>query len=145
MSRQDLHHRLGLSSDAHQQLALVMDHAHRQIELILQREIARLQARAQEIARQEAVRSREVAMRVLGDQHDREANCSQKAVVGHVQPLLLRDVQVAQMLGIHRNTVWNRVRQRKFPAPIKWDGLTVWRRQDIEAFVKALDGEGAMK
>ncbi len=52
--------------------------------------------------------------------------------------MLLRDVQIAQALGVHRNTIWNRVREGKFPAPIKWDGITVWRRADIEDFVGAL-------
>lgn len=57
-----------------------------------------------------------------------------------LEPLLLRDTQVATLLGIHRNTVWNRVREGKFPAPIKWDGITVWRRKDVEAFIDSLAG-----
>ncbi|ARC36630.1 helix-turn-helix domain-containing protein [Paracoccus yeei] len=59
-----------------------------------------------------------------------------------LQPLLLRDVQVASILGVHRNTIWNRVRQGRFPKPIKWDGITVWRRKDIEDFVEALGENG---
>lgn len=57
-----------------------------------------------------------------------------------LDPILLRDVQVAQLLGVHRNTVWNRVRSGKFPKPIKWEGLTVWRRSDVESFVNSLAG-----
>lgn len=59
-----------------------------------------------------------------------------------LQPLLLRDVQVASILGVHRNTIWNRVRQGRFPKPIKWDGITVWRRKDIEDVVEALGENG---
>ena len=55
-------------------------------------------------------------------------------------PMLLRDAQVANLLGIHRTTVWRRVREGKFPAPIKWDGITVWRRKDVEAFIESLAG-----
>ncbi|MFJ1292376.1 helix-turn-helix transcriptional regulator [Paracoccus yeei] len=55
-----------------------------------------------------------------------------------LEPILLRDVQVAKLLGVHRNTIWNRVRQSRFPKPIKWEGLTVWRRRDIEEFVERL-------
>lgn len=55
-------------------------------------------------------------------------------------PLLLRDVQVAEMLGVHRNTIWNRVKRGKFPKPIKWEGVTVWRRREVEKFVETLAG-----
>lgn len=54
------------------------------------------------------------------------------------EPLLLRAKQVAQLLSIHPNTVWNRVRAGELPAPIKWHGVSVWRRQDIENFVDRL-------
>ena len=57
-----------------------------------------------------------------------------------IQPILLRAHQVATLLGIHRNTVWNRVRADKLPKPVKWDGVTVWRRSDIEEFVDKLGG-----
>ncbi len=57
-----------------------------------------------------------------------------------MDPILLRDVQVAQLLGVHRNTIWNRVRAGRFPKPIKWEGLTVWRRSDIDEFVNSLAG-----
>ncbi|HWL55995.1 MAG TPA: helix-turn-helix domain-containing protein [Paracoccus sp. (in: a-proteobacteria)] len=57
-----------------------------------------------------------------------------------IQPLLLRNTQVTLMLGVHRNKVWNRVRAGKFPTPIKWEGMTVWHRKDVENFVEALAG-----
>ena len=53
-------------------------------------------------------------------------------------PLLLNVQQVAKLLGCHRNTVYNRVRSNQLPKPIKWEGKTVWRRRDIEAFVDSL-------
>lgn len=53
-------------------------------------------------------------------------------------PLLLSDKQVAELLGCHRNTIWNRVRKNLIPPPIKWEGKTVWRRRDIEEFVEKL-------
>jgi len=55
-----------------------------------------------------------------------------------IQPLLLNVNQVAALLGCHRNTIWNRVRSENLPAPIKWEGKTVWRRRDIEHFVDSL-------
>lgn len=55
-----------------------------------------------------------------------------------IGPLLLNDKQVAELLGCHRNTVWNRVRKNLMPVPIKWEGKTVWRRRDIEEYVSSL-------
>ncbi len=54
------------------------------------------------------------------------------------EPILLRAHQVAALLGVHVNTVWNRARAGKMPKPVKWEGITVWRRSDIEAFVANL-------
>ena len=54
------------------------------------------------------------------------------------EPILLSVNQVAQLLGCHRNTIWNRVRKKLLPDPIKWEGKTVWRRKDIEEFVDSL-------
>ncbi len=58
----------------------------------------------------------------------------------NAMPLLLRDTQVAQLVGVSRGTVWNRVRAGKFPKPIKWEGVTVWKRAEIEKFVERLAG-----
>lgn len=57
-----------------------------------------------------------------------------------LQPLLLRDHQVAELLSVSRKTVWNRVKSGALPEPIKWHGVTVWRRVDIEEFVAKLAG-----
>ncbi|WP_347268193.1 hypothetical protein [Paracoccus sp. (in: a-proteobacteria)] len=57
--------------------------------------------------------------------------------------LRLHDVRVAILLGSRRSTVWNRMRAGRFPTPIKWEGLTVWRRKDCEAFVDGMAGQVA--
>jgi prophage regulatory protein len=54
------------------------------------------------------------------------------------QPLLLNVNQVADLLGCHRNTIWNRVKHGQIPEPKKFGGKTVWQRTDIENFVEAL-------
>lgn len=54
------------------------------------------------------------------------------------RPLLLNVNQVAELLGCHRNTVWNRVRTGEMPKPEKFGGKTVWRRTQIEEFVETL-------
>lgn len=53
-------------------------------------------------------------------------------------PLLLNVNQVADLLGCHRNTIWNRVNDGQIPKPKKFGGKTVWQRTDIEKFVEAL-------
>jgi prophage regulatory protein len=53
-------------------------------------------------------------------------------------PLFLSVNQVAELLGCHRNTIWNRVRSGQMPKPEKFGGKTVWRRAEIERFVETL-------
>lgn len=53
-------------------------------------------------------------------------------------PLLLNVNQVAELLGCHRNTIWNRVNDGQIPKPTKFGGKTVWQRTDIEKFVETL-------
>ncbi len=60
------------------------------------------------------------------------------STVSQLQPLLLNVNRVAMLLGCHRNTIWNRVHNNQIPSPIKWEGKTVWRRQDIDEFVEKL-------
>lgn len=54
------------------------------------------------------------------------------------EPLLLNVNQVAELLGCHRNTIWNRVRSGDMPQPVKFGGKTVWRRSEIEKFAEML-------
>ncbi|MGH1412115.1 MAG: helix-turn-helix transcriptional regulator [Pelagimonas sp.] len=57
-----------------------------------------------------------------------------------IQPILLRAGQVALLLSISEQTVRNRVNAGRLPKPIKWEGVTVWRRKDLEDFVDGLAG-----
>lgn len=54
------------------------------------------------------------------------------------RPLPLNVNQVAELLGCHRNTIWNRVRIGEMPEPHEFGGKTVWRRTQIEEFVENL-------
>ena len=55
-----------------------------------------------------------------------------------VQPLLVRAEQVAAMLAISKRSVWYYAKHGKIPAPIKWQGVTVWRVKDLEKIVDGL-------
>jgi predicted DNA-binding transcriptional regulator AlpA len=48
---------------------------------------------------------------------------------------LLSDKQVGKMLGISSRTVWRRSAAHEIPAPIKVGGLTMWRRDEIQAMI----------
>lgn len=52
--------------------------------------------------------------------------------------LLVRANDAAAMLGISRSTLYARVQKGQCPAPIQWDGTTVWRVKDLETFVDRL-------
>ena len=53
-------------------------------------------------------------------------------------PRLLNVNQVADLLGCHRNTVWNHVRNEQMPKPNKFGGKTVWLRATIEEFIETI-------
>lgn len=55
-----------------------------------------------------------------------------------LSPLLVRAPVAARMLGISRSTLYARVNEGKCPAPIRWDGTTVWRVRDLEALVEGM-------
>jgi len=55
-------------------------------------------------------------------------------------PLLIRDTQVAELLNVSRQTVWNRVRSGVLPKPIKFGGCTRWRVSDIKNYIDQLAG-----
>ena len=45
--------------------------------------------------------------------------------------------QVTYVLGISRSTLWDGIREGKFPKPIKLGSrTTVWNVEDIRAFIK---------
>ncbi len=53
------------------------------------------------------------------------------------QSLLLRDTDVAQLLGIGKSTVWRESKEGRLPAPIKVGGATRWVRSHITAWIDA--------
>ena len=51
---------------------------------------------------------------------------------------------VAEMLGVHRATVYRMAARGDIPKPLHIAGLTRWRRADIEALIDAArEGEAA--
>lgn len=56
------------------------------------------------------------------------------------QPAELLSVKaVGRMLGISPRTVWRRNSAHEIPAPVKVGGLTMWRRNEIEARIVELE------
>jgi len=55
-----------------------------------------------------------------------------------VQPLLIRIEEVATLLGVSERTVWRRLSEKKFVAPVSVGSCTRWRRSDVEAFINGL-------
>lgn len=55
-------------------------------------------------------------------------------------PLLLRDAQAAEMLGISRRTLWQLVSAGELPPPVKLPGVraTRWRYQDLVEWTEGL-------
>lgn len=51
-------------------------------------------------------------------------------------PPLCRINDILPILPIKRSTVWQWVREGKFPAPIQLGRLRVWKRDDIRAWLK---------
>ena len=51
--------------------------------------------------------------------------------------LLLRDSDVAQLLGIGKSTVWREAKEGRLPSPIKIGGTTRWVRAQIIAWIDA--------
>ena len=51
--------------------------------------------------------------------------------------LLLDSVSAATLLGISRATFWKLHSTGKVPFPIRWGRLVRWRREELEAWVRA--------
>ena len=51
--------------------------------------------------------------------------------------LLMTDAEAAQLLGIHRASVWRHCKAGILPKPIKIGGATRWRRDELEATIAA--------
>ncbi|MBU2942937.1 helix-turn-helix domain-containing protein [Shimia thalassica] len=48
---------------------------------------------------------------------------------------LLTDRQTAEQLGIGRSTLWRWLSQGKAPKPVRLNGVTRWRAEDILQFI----------
>jgi len=44
--------------------------------------------------------------------------------------------QLEQILNISKSTLWQWVKQDKFPSPIKRVGSTFWKAEDVDAWIK---------
>ena len=57
-------------------------------------------------------------------------------------PVILRTPAVLALIGLSRTSLWRRVRDGDFPAPIRLGGLgsraVGWRRADVERWLEAL-------
>jgi prophage regulatory protein len=47
--------------------------------------------------------------------------------------------QLEQILSISKSTLWQWVKQDKFPTPIKRVGSTFWRAEDVDEWIKESD------
>jgi prophage regulatory protein len=57
-------------------------------------------------------------------------------------PLLLRDREVAELLGISRSSVWKLAATGELPAPLKIGGRAArWEHAAIVGYVERLTGE----
>lgn len=50
---------------------------------------------------------------------------------------LIRDVELAELLGVNRATVWTWNSGGKIPRPVKIGGATRWRASEIRAWIDA--------
>ncbi len=58
------------------------------------------------------------------------------------QPILVSDQHGADLLDISRATFRRRVAEGVLPAPVRFGGVTRWRRDDLVAFVERLAQQG---
>jgi len=50
---------------------------------------------------------------------------------------LLRDVEVAKILGCHKSSVWSLYNSGRLPRPLRLGGMTRWRLAEINQWVMA--------
>jgi len=55
-------------------------------------------------------------------------------------PPLCRIEHVLKVVPIGRSTIWLWARQGRFPQPIKFGAITVWRRSDVMAWLEQVGG-----
>ena len=57
-------------------------------------------------------------------------------------PKFLRAPQVLEIIPVSKSTLWERVKTGRFPKPIKLSpGVTVWRAEDIQAYIEGVENE----
>ena len=57
-----------------------------------------------------------------------------EAIQAAVAERYLRDTDLADRYGIHRNSVWRMAKQGKLPKPVSIGGFTRWKLTEIVAF-----------
>ena len=55
-------------------------------------------------------------------------------------PPLCRIEHLLKVVPIARSTIWLWARQGRFPQPLKFAGITVWRRSDVMAWLEQVGG-----
>lgn len=56
-------------------------------------------------------------------------------------PPLCRIQHVLTVVPIGRSTIWLWARQGRFPAPVKYGAITLWKRDDVLAWLKQAGAE----
>jgi predicted DNA-binding transcriptional regulator AlpA len=51
--------------------------------------------------------------------------------------VLLRDSEVAQLLGVSRRQIWKLLKTQALPEPVRIIGSVRWREADIDAWIGA--------
>ena len=52
-------------------------------------------------------------------------------------PILVRVEDVAAMMNLSARTIWRRVADGSFPAPVKYGAQQRWRRSDVVAYIES--------
>lgn len=55
-------------------------------------------------------------------------------------PPLCRIEHLLKVVPIGRSTIWLWARQGRFPQPLKFGAITVWRRSDVMAWLEQVGG-----
>jgi prophage regulatory protein len=56
----------------------------------------------------------------------------------NIEKQYLTDIEVGQLFGLHRCSIWRWVKRNGFPEPVKLSaGCVRWKRSDIEAWEKS--------
>jgi predicted DNA-binding transcriptional regulator AlpA len=57
--------------------------------------------------------------------------------------VLMRQRDLMEFLRISRSTLWRMSQHEDFPKPVILIGLKRWRREDLESWLRAKQGEAA--